>query len=144
MARVSEYTLIQNALVTKAMAGTFYAVTVDADHKFTLGATISPKTVLADEVSASFAKSHSGRVAKDDYANWTWNLHIEFDQKAVLHEFHYAMLETLILFASNTTTGVRQATAHLIAAPSIYHPTTKQSVSGTKVIYTLDVRLRPA
>jgi hypothetical protein len=143
MARVDEYASIQNALIDKGRNGTFYAVTYDSNHRLTRGAQISPVTVLANEISASFGESHTRRRQVDDYTSWTWQLHLKFNGQAILHEFHYTLCENFVLVPSNVATGVRQATARLVAAPQILHPTTKEPSSGTSVIYTLNVALRP-
>lgn len=143
MARVDEYTGVQNALIDKGKNGTFYGVTIDDNHKITRAGAITPKTVLADEISATFKQAHTSRRLVDDYDSWVWQLWLAFDEKAILHEFHYTMTENFVLIPSNTTTGIRQATARLAAAPQIIHPTLKQSSKGTSVVYTLNVRLRP-
>lgn len=143
MARVDEYAAIQNALIDKGRAGTFYAVSYSDTHRLTRGAAITPAAVLANEIGATFGRSRTRRSDVDDYTSWTWSLDIRFNEQAILHEFHYTLCESFVLVPSNVATGVRQATARLAAAPQIFHPPTKQPASGTKVIYTLNVALRP-
>ena len=105
---------------------------------------MAPATVLANEVGATFGEAHTRRVQIDDYRTWSWTLHLAFNEQVILHEFHYGMLENFVLIPSGAAAGVRQATARMVSAQQIQHPAVKQSPSGTKVIYTLDVRLRPA
>lgn len=145
MARADEYRLIQNAIVDKVLAGPFYAVTFDDSHKAAIGTTpITPQTVIANEVAATFGEApRNRRTRQDDYTSWTWQLVVQFNENVTLHEFHSRWNEGIILIPTGSVSGVRQTTAHLLSV-QVDHAPNKQPRGGTKAIYTIDVRLRPA
>ena len=134
---------IQNALLTLAKQGPYYAVSYDKDTGSATAneaTNVPPASALVNEISARFGVAQTRERFERDWEEWVFSLHLAFNQEVTLEPFLQGLLADPPLVAATAT----QRQVRLLAQSlEIVHPPQQQSQTGTLAKILVEARLAP-
>lgn len=139
-------TRIQSALIEKAQAGVFYPVSYDADTKLPEvddANPVTPKTVLANETTATHREPERNRRSPDlrERDDWQFELRLEFAQEVLLERFEEVLETDPIKLPRDDANDLRQVTLDLTETEAEHPP--HAGAGGTRVVYRFNARVSP-
>lgn len=131
---------IQTALIEAGKEGPWFPVKYDnaGNPDVNFRSPVTPDTVLVDETEATFEDAERNRqqVRLKERDVWLFQLVVDFSNGTIhCTGFEDKMRQGGILLKSNKAKGVAQVTLELERA-EYSHPPTKDTQSGSRVVYT--------
>lgn len=144
---MTQRTRIQNAIITAAKAGRFFAVQYEPasgealDIDPALAPRIAPATAFANEIGSSFRVDENfGRHRRLSRESWNFRLEVAFSQEVTAEFFEFDLCNNPIVLVRDSDEGLDQAVLQLSRTVAT-HPVQHSSGAGSRFAFDFTIWL---